>query len=855
MKAEPEFSKAVSYSFAVANNTAAVKKRYMLGLVTVAAVLVLSFFIVSGIIVKPEPTVEIQAENRWQDTLVVVTDNDYWPYAYVDSNGKLSGHDIELVTLLANRLEMNLDIRPMSWNDSLQNMRTGQADVVLTCEYNEQEASKNNLLMSVPTSPSMFTVFGKQKMDTVDELYGKRIGVMVNGNVNDYLYKLGLKEYCQEYPSNKAAFEALADDKCDYVIVRHVIGMGILKDMGTAGNGIEAFAGIGQSNMCVGISKAKPELAERIDNILIALKKDGTASRLNEKWLTTFVKPLTVFEVLERYPVLTVLVELLIVFILLILWYLHNEEKLKKQSEKLIGTLADDYEAVVQVDLDKQAVKPVRVFDDYFKHYPPLPEKVSYPDYVNGIADIVADDDRPAFTAALSLENITKQFAGKQAFFHNYRIVQDGVVTYYQMKLICTADWEKDREFLIGVNNMDELMQKQAAQEKLLNDARIAAEAASKAKSDFLFNMSHDIRTPMNAILGFGKLAAKYSTEPDKLSDCLQKLNSAGEQLLRLINDVLEVARIESGKIELDEVPTDIIGHKGEAVSMLEPLAGQKHLTFIKEYKNYKPAVLCLDFVRINQILVNIISNAIKYTPDGGTVRYTAEQYPVTDADKLGLRFTVADNGIGMSKDFVAHIFESFSRESNSTLSGVQGTGLGMVIVKKLVDIMNGKITIDSELGKGTVVTIDFVFKIAPQNEAGKDGAEGSSVDLTGMKVLLVDDNELNREIAHELLADFGIEVTEAGDGVEALDIISRAVPGQYDVVLMDIQMPVMDGYTATREIRQLADKELADIPIIAMTANAFDEDKTKAVEAGMNGHLGKPIDIGALVTVLRKYR
>lgn len=324
--------------------------------------------------------------------------------------------------------------------------------------------------------------------------------------------------------------------------------------------------------------------------------------------------------------------------------------------------------------------------------------------------------------------------------------------------------------------------------------------------------------------------------------------------MLRLINDVLEVARIESGKVELDEVPTNIIDHKGEAVSMLEPLAGQKHLTFIKEYKNYKPVVLCLDFVRINQILVNIISNAIKYTPDGGTVRYTAEQYPVTDADKLGLRFTVADNGIGMSKDFVAHIFESFSRENNSTLSGVQGTGLGMVIVKKLVDIMNGKITIDSEQGKGTVVTIDLVFKIA-QKEAVKDDAEGSSVDLTGMKVLLVDDNELNREIAHELLADFGIEVTEAGDGVEAFDIISRAVPGQYDVVLMDIQMPVMDGYTATREIRQLADKELADIPIIAMTANAFDEDKTKAVEAGMNGHLGKPIDIGALVTVLRKYR
>lgn len=398
--------------------------------------------------------------------------------------------------------------------------------------------------------------------------------------------------------------------------------------------------------------------------------------------------------------------------------------------------------------------------------------------------------------------------------------------------------------------------EKLAEQAEQLKDALQTAESASKAKTTFLFNMSHDIRTPMNAILGFNRMAEKHIGEPEKLADCLKKVSDAGNHLLRLINDILEMARIENGKLEIEEHVVNLKECRGKTTAMVDSLAKEKDIEFTKTYINVdKDLYLWLDTVRIDQILLNIISNSIKYTPRGGKVDYTLESL---ESDKIGhskIRFTVVDNGIGMSKEFVEEIFENFSRERNSTTSGIQGTGLGMAIVKRLVDAMDGTIKVDSELGKGTTIVIEFEPRVADNehvNQVVQDAL--SEVDLTGLKVLLVEDNELNREIACELLSEFGIEVFVAEDGTVAVDKMSKAVPGQYDVILMDVQMPIMDGYKATQEIRNLPDKEVAAIPIVAMTANAFAEDKKKAIESGMNDHLSKPIDIVGLKSVLSKY-
>ena len=396
-----------------------------------------------------------------------------------------------------------------------------------------------------------------------------------------------------------------------------------------------------------------------------------------------------------------------------------------------------------------------------------------------------------------------------------------------------------------------ELEEKQGQLETALQQAS----EANRAKTTFLFNMSHDIRTPMNAIIGFAKLAKKHIDEREQAIDCLSKVESSSDYLLRIINDILEMARIESGKIDLDALPVDIMEHKDSVAMMLESLANSKNIEFVKEYRINKSHIIYADYVRVDQILVNLLSNAIKYTPNGGRVLYRVEEEDSLKEGYVRLKFTIADNGIGMSKDFVRTIFEAFSREKSSTVSGIQGTGLGMAIVKRLVDLMGGTIDIESEVGKGTTITMWLDLPIAKKILKAENKIESVSLaDISGIKVLLVEDNELNAEIATELMKEMGAKVTHVSDGMGAVELMAKAKKGDFDVILMDIQMPIMNGYKATQAIRQLPDKDVAAIPIIAMTANVFAEDKKKAKEAGMNGHLSKPINVNKMVEILARY-
>lgn len=389
--------------------------------------------------------------------------------------------------------------------------------------------------------------------------------------------------------------------------------------------------------------------------------------------------------------------------------------------------------------------------------------------------------------------------------------------------------------------------------------ARDNAEAASAAKSAFLFNMSHDIRTPLNAIIGFTEMAITHKAEQDKVDDYLSKVKSSSDYLLTIVNDVLDLSRIESGKTEIKEAINsieEVAGHVSEINSLA---AKAKDITFIHSLENCtEPYVFC-DAVHIKQIVVNILSNAIKYTPAGRTIWHTVREEKADTPGEVNVHIMIKDNGIGMDPKFVSHIYEAFEREQNTTQSGVQGTGLGMSIVKRLTDLIGGTIDIETEPGKGTTVIVSFRHKVATPEQIAeyenqqklKQEAE-MKIDeekLIGKRLLLVEDNELNREISEQILQERGLIIDTAVDGKDALDQVKEKGVNYYDFVLMDIQMPVMDGYTSTREIRKLPGA--GKLPIAAFSANAFEEDKQRSLEAGMNIHVAKPINIKELTRSL----
>ncbi|WP_242999540.1 ATP-binding protein [Blautia obeum] len=382
------------------------------------------------------------------------------------------------------------------------------------------------------------------------------------------------------------------------------------------------------------------------------------------------------------------------------------------------------------------------------------------------------------------------------------------------------------------------------------------AEDASFAKTRFLNNMSHDIRTPMNAILGYAQLMEDELKEKDlpEISEYLKKLQQSGNLLLSIINNVLDMARIESGKIKVDENYERVGEVVDEIISTFSSEAEEKEIHLSGSMKVTHRNILC-DGTKIREIYVNLVSNAMKYTPRGGNVTITVEELPCEKEGYMKVKSEIKDTGIGMSKEYLPTLFEPFSREQNTTIGRIGGTGLGMPIVKKMVDLMGGSIEVASELGKGTVFTFTLMHKIADRKFYSQktEAAETSEMgkNLSGKHVLLAEDNDLNAEIAVTVLEETGIVIERVEDGIQCVNRVVQMSPGTYDLILMDIQMPNMDGYKATRCIRRLDDKKKAEIPIIAMTANAFAEDRKKAFDAGMNGHIAKPIDIEKLGAVI----
>ncbi|MCR4954096.1 MAG: response regulator [Treponema sp.] len=538
-----------------------------------------------------------------------------------------------------------------------------------------------------------------------------------------------------------------------------------------------------------------------------------------------------------------------------------DSEKRKELSQKrnleMIEVLSSEYESVFYINLDTDSYIPYRVGENLLRRFTAIykaiiPYSESWNYFIN---ELVYEQDKTAMIELGDIKNLKENLQHVSSVSEIYRSMVNGKLEYFSAKFVKIDD-ENHTAVILGIKNCDEEIRYEREKQSQLEKAIIAAEVANKAKTTFLFNMSHDIRTPMNAILGFTAMARRNPDDKEKIMECLEKVEIAGNYLLELIDDILDMSRIENNKTTVELIPANIYNFSNDMIEIIRQRADEQNIIFTTEFSNITEPNIYADVLHTNQILLNILSNAVKYTKSGGKVHFKVEQIETTIINAAKFRFIIADTGIGMSEEFVKHIFESFSREKNTTLSGIKGTGLGMAITKKLIDLLGGTIAVESKVGRGTVVTFELTYQIVHDDiEVMQDASvEIENVTLEGKRVLLVEDNELNREIAQDVLESEGIAVDIAVDGIEAVEKMEKSADNPYNFVLMDIQMPRMDGYTAAKKIRELENKAVSKVPIIAMTANAFEEDKKKAFESGMDAHLAKPVDIQKLINTLKNF-
>ena len=406
---------------------------------------------------------------------------------------------------------------------------------------------------------------------------------------------------------------------------------------------------------------------------------------------------------------------------------------------------------------------------------------------------------------------------------------------------------------LIKLQRSSQLVKLEQETNRELKRLRAVAESANAAKSTFLNNMSHDIRTPMNAIIGFTNIAMKQNPKPE-IKTCLEKISDSSDHLLALINDVLDISRIESGKVQYTPAPVDIAEVSESVLTIMYGYLSDRNITFHTESGQPTTPYVMTDAVRVREVLVNILGNAVKFTSDGGTVTYKVSYHPGEDDRHITVRYQISDTGIGMSEDFVDHIFDEFSQEEHGARTQYKGTGLGMTITKRYVDLMGGTISVVSKKGVGSTFTVELPMEIANSCEIMKTDFSASKADLNGLNVLLAEDNDLNAEIAIVQLEELGMHITRAVDGEDAVKRFAENPQGTFDIILMDVMMPKMNGYEATKAIRSMKNRtDAAVIPVIAMTANAFAEDVQASFDAGMDGHIAKPIDMKEVTTAIQR--
>lgn len=625
----------------------------------------------------------------------------------------------------------------------------------------------------------------------------------------------------------------------------------------------------------MGLSVKLQPLIKEYDKTKTDLSMESTLFRCREKsgnaigcvtgitgtdWYIVQIAPAEVLLFLKRETIIQAYMISVFSFALFMLCLFVVTKKQKRKSEKeiadshgVIEVLSKEYKSVYLIDTETENVIPYRLSEHISQRYEAaLMKGLPWEEGIQGYCNLfVKEEYKEEFLKKCSLNNLKQQLQKEGDYFY-YEYMNDKVGQQHVFRIVASLLPDSDKkQIVLGFADINEEREKELALQRTLQDACNRAEAANKAKSTFLFNISHDIRTPMNAIIGFTDLALRYKDDVERLEGYLNKMKSASEYMMKLLNGVLEMARIETGKITLDLAPVELTKVINGAFSLFEEEAKRKNLFYHCDI-GFKSVYGNLDSIRVQEIFSNIISNAIKYTCENGCINVSANLLEKSE-EEAAFEFVVKDNGIGMSKEFQKRIFDNFERERNEHTTEIQGTGLGMGITKQLVEIMGGTIEVESELGKGTTVKVQIPFEIVKMLNTRWDEVKEDTYSkyYKGKRILLAEDNELNAEIAMELIKGEELEVERAHDGVECISMLMKAPDDYYDLILMDIQMPYLDGYMTTRKIRNLENQVKAEIPIIAMSANAFEEDRKRALEAGMNGFSPKPIEVEKLLETI----
>lgn len=528
----------------------------------------------------------------------------------------------------------------------------------------------------------------------------------------------------------------------------------------------------------------------------------------------------------------------------------YKEELLKNERyNSIIRTLSENYDYICHIDMVTGEITRFFANKEIEEFFLSLPAEMPQNERLLTFwKSNVLPDDLTEFLSKVKAENVKSTLLVTPKFSVDFRM---GTVSDYHWYRLRFAREGDSRGFLMALFSID----KEKRSEYEIKEAYKKAEAASEAKTKFLFNMSHDIRTPMNAIIGYNSMALRNLGNPEKVKDCLTKSGIASESLLSIINDILEMSRIENGTLKSEEMYGDVYLSFAHVKDMAAEMAHAKEISLTFSFENIKNRYVYCDLVHTNRIFTNIIGNAIKYTPDGGYVKVACEEIEYDRPGYCMFKYTFTDNGIGMSKEFQEHMYERFTRENSETVTKVAGTGLGLAICKHYADLIGATITCESEKYSGTTFTVKIPCRIQ-EGELSTNPELLYYADfkneLKGKRVLLAEDNEMNREIVSEILTEEGLSVTAAEDGNKAINYIEKFGIDKFDIMILDIQMPFMDGYETARYIRKTYPN--SDIPILALSANAFEEDKKKSYGAGMNDHLSKPVDVKTLISTIAKY-
>lgn len=527
---------------------------------------------------------------------------------------------------------------------------------------------------------------------------------------------------------------------------------------------------------------------------------------------------------------------------------LINQEYLRWLE--VIEGLSVDYESIFYVDLSANAVLPYRLSR---RTQPTFGERFQmgvYTDFVREyIASWVHPEDRELLARHIAPAQIRAALKQSETAYVNYRAVMQGEVQYLQLRLAAAGQHDDGSQVVMGCRRMDDEVRREMEQKHALADALGKANLAMAAKNTFLSNMSHEMRTPLNAVLGFARLAARSTGDEAALHRYLGQVEASGRQLLEMINKVLELSQAQSGSEEIATIECDLVQLSREVFGFLQPQAAEKGVHFVLDHTGVRHSAVYADREKLRQLLLYLANNAITYTNEG-EVSITLSEHEQLPNRYAVYRILARDSGIGIEPDDLGRILDAFGRQNSGALSGVHGIGLGLTIVKNIVDMLNGTLTVQSEPGRGSTFTVELrLAKNGPDEVlAGPAGAQPAS-----SRLLLVEDNPLNREIETELLQEAGFEIETAEDGSVAVQKVQAAAPGWYGLVLMDLQMPVMDGWAAARAIRALPNAAKAGVPIIALSANTMPEDLRRSRECGMDAHLQKPVDLPALLEAIRQ--